>query len=64
MSGANSLSNSGVAITYHLFIDGDEVADTDLYGSGNAYTFSDVEVEAGKSVNVKVEAEIEAYGST
>ena len=32
--------------------------------SGAEESFSDVEIEAGKSVDVKVEAEVEAYGTT
>lgn len=63
MSGTNALENSGVKITWHLFIDGEEVADTTSFGSGNYEPFSDVELKAGESVRVKVEAEVEAYGS-
>lgn len=63
MSGVNNLT--GVKVTWHLFIDGEEVADTDaLTGANGEEPFSDVEIAAGKSVNVKVEAEVEAYGST
>ena len=53
---------SGNTITYYLSIDGEEVADTDMFNSEE--TFSDILVKAGKSVSVKLEAEIEAYGST
>ena len=64
MKGANDIT--GATITFHLYIDGEEVADVDTFGasSGDAYTFSDVEVKAWESVKVKVEAEVEAYGST
>jgi len=46
-------------ITFHLYIDGDEVdADTISEGEDTLEgTFSDVKVEAGKSVKVKVTAE-------
>ena len=56
-------------VTFYLFIDGEEVADTDVINTGsnvktvNAESFSDVRVKAGESVKVKVEAEIEAYGT-
>ena len=63
MSGTNALANSWVKVTWHLFIDGEEVADTSSFGSGNYEPFSDVELKAGESVNVKLEAEVEAYGS-
>ena len=53
---------NGNAITYYLSIDGEEVADTDLFGQEE--TFSDILVKAGKTVSVKLEAEVEAYGST
>lgn len=48
-------------ITFYVFVDGEEIGDTDQFGSGNNENFSDVLVEAGKSVKVKVEAEVEAY---
>ena len=44
-------------ITFYLYIDGEEVADADL---NSEEMFSDVLIEAGESVKVKVEAEIEA----
>jgi hypothetical protein len=56
-----------------LFVDGEEVADTDTVNTGAVYSgknlsnslkidsFSDVRVKAGESVKVKVEAEVEAY---
>jgi hypothetical protein len=47
-----------------LFVNGEEVADTDTFGSGNEESFSDVELKAGETANIKVEAEVEAYGST
>ena len=50
-------------VTFYVSIDGEEVGDTNAYGSGNKENFSDVLVEAGKSVKVKVEAEVEAYNS-
>jgi hypothetical protein len=46
-----------------LFIDGDEVADTDNV-AGQEEAFSDVRVKADATVKVKVEAEVEAYGLT
>ena len=55
--------------TFYLFIDWEEVADTDVINTGsdvktvNAESFSDIRVKAGESVKVKVEAEIEAYGT-
>ena len=51
------------SITFYVSIDGEEVGDTDKFGSGNNENFSDVKVEAGKSVKVKVEAEVETYAS-
>ena len=53
---------SGNTITYYLSIDGEEVADTDMFNSKE--DFADILVKAGKSVSVKLEAEVEAYGST
>ena len=50
-------------VTFYVSIDGEEVGDTNAYGSGNKENFSDILVEAGKSVKVKVEAEVEAYNS-
>ena len=57
---------NGHKVTFYLFVDGEEVADTDVFATSDTdttkdETFSDVRVEAGKSVNVKVEAEVEAY---
>jgi hypothetical protein len=37
---------NGVTITYHLYINGEEVADTDTYGSGSEEIFDDVVVDA------------------
>ena len=62
IDGANPLN--GVTITYHLYINGEEVADTDSYGSGSEEIFDDVVVDAWKSVDVVVKAEAEAYGAT
>ena len=62
IDGANPLN--GVTITYHLYINGDEVADTDSYGSGSEEIFDDIVVDAWKSVDVVVKAEAEAYGAT
>jgi len=65
------ISEAKNKITFYLFIDGEEVADTDTINVGNddvktakTESFSDVRVEAGKSVKVKVEAEVEAYAET
>ena len=46
-------------VTFYLSVDGEEVADTDTLNSEES--FSDVRVNAGESVKVKVEAEVEAY---
>jgi hypothetical protein len=64
MSGSNPLN--GVKITYNLYLGDDEdpVASVDAYGSGAEEIFNDVEVEPGKSIKVKVVAEVEAYGDT
>ena len=62
IDGANPLN--GVTITYHLYINGEEVADTDTYGSGSEEIFDDIVVDAWKSVDVVVKAEAEAYGAT
>ena len=43
--------------TFYLFLDGEEVANADL---GEDQSFSNVLVKAGESVNVKVEAEVDA----
>ena len=56
-------ANDKNVVTFYVSIDGEEVGDTDQLGSGNNENFSDVLVEAGKSVKVKVEAEVEAYTS-
>lgn len=64
MSGTIADDLSGNKVTYFLSIDGEEVADTDNYGSGNKEDFSDIKIKAGESVKVKVEAEVEAYGNT
>lgn len=48
--------------TFYLFIDGEEVGDTNTFGSEES--FSDVRIKAGESVKVKVEAEVEAYDTT
>ena len=52
--------SAGNDVTFYLFIDGDEVTDLD---AGVEETFSEVLVKAGESVSVKVEAEVEAYGT-
>ena len=53
--------NADNKVTFYLLIDGEEVADAKLWTDGKASdTFSDVEVEAGKSVKVVVEAEVNA----
>ncbi len=62
MSGAANPDK--VKVTYYLYINDDEVASVDAYGSGAEEMFDDVEVKAGESVNVRVVAEVEAYGYT
>jgi hypothetical protein len=47
-------------ITFYLFVNGEEVADADL--NEKEVSFSDVRVADGKSVSIKLEAEIDAYG--
>ena len=48
-------------ITFYVLIDGEEVADAKLWADLKASdTFSEVEVEAGKSVKITVEAEVNA----
>ena len=54
-------------VTFYLFIDGEEVADTDAISTSSSIkdeAFSDVRVKADSTVKVKVEAEVEAYGTT
>ena len=46
-----------------MFIDDEEVADTSALGSGNEEAFSNVRVNADETVKIKVEAEVEAYGT-
>ncbi len=46
---------TGADVTFYLYVDGEEVATMD---PNKEETFSDVAVEAGESVKVKVEAEI------
>jgi len=48
-------------VTFYLFVDWEEVADTNTLGQEES--FSDVLVKAGDSVKVKVEAEVEAYST-
>lgn len=62
MSGAANPDK--VKITYYLYVDGEEVASVDAYGQKAEETFDDIEVKAGKSVDIKVVAEVEAYGNT
>ena len=51
-------------VTFYVYIDGEEVATVDTFtGSNIEESFSNVKVKAGESVKVKVEAEVEAYGS-
>ena len=63
IDGTKPDNNGENVVTFYVSIDGEEVGDTDQLGSGNNENFSDVLVEAGKSVKVKVEAEVEAYAS-
>jgi len=63
IDGSKPSNNGENVVTFYVSIDGEEVGDTDQLGSGNNENFSDVLVEAGKSVKVKVEAEVEAYAS-
>ncbi len=64
MSGAANPDK--VKITYYLYVDGsdDYVASVDAYGPKAEETFDDIEVKAGKSVDIRVVAEVEAYGNT
>jgi hypothetical protein len=52
------------SITFHVYIDGDEVATIDVDGPQTTWTddkdFSEVVVDAGKSVDVRVEADVYA----
>ena len=61
-TGATTLDSKN-KVTFYLFIDGEEVADTDNI-AGQEESFSDVRVKADATVKVKVEAEVEAYGQT
>ena len=63
IDGTKPANNGENEVTFYVSIDGEEVGDTSDLGSGNKENFSDVLVEAGKSVKVKVEAEVEAYTS-
>ena len=63
IDGSKPSNNGENVVTFYVSIDGEEVGDTSDLGSGNKENFSDVLVEAGKSVKVKVEAEVEAYAS-
>ena len=63
IDGTKPANNGENVVTFYVSVDGEEVGDTDQLGSGNNENFSDVLVEAGKSVKVKVEAEVEAYAS-
>jgi hypothetical protein len=47
-----------------LFVDGDEVADAKLSGTGASTTFTNVELGANESVKVKLEAEVDAKTDT
>ena len=64
MSGAANPDK--VKVTYYVYLNGEEeyVAAVDSYGTGGEEIFDDVLVEAWKSVDVRVEAEVEAYGNT
>ena len=57
--------NTGT-ITFYLSIDGDEVADAQISDTTNTggSTFSSYEIDAGKSVKVVLEAEIDAKSGT
>jgi hypothetical protein len=61
MSGAKGVEES---IAYHLYLDGEEVAYTEAYGTTAEEIFDDVEVRAGESIKVRVEAEVEAGTAT
>jgi len=61
MSGAANPNK--VKITYTLFVNDKEITSTDGYGSGAQEMFDDIKVRAGESVDVRVVAEVEAYGS-
>ena len=63
IDGSVPANNGSNVVTFYVSVDGEEVGDTTQLGSGNKENFSDVKVEAGKSVKVKVEAEVEAYVS-
>ena len=52
---------AGHDVTFYLYLEGNEVASTDSLGSDNEEWFKDVVVEAGKSINVRVRAVVEAY---
>ena len=58
ISGDTALADNDV--TFYVSIDGQEVTSVE---PGEEDTFSDVLVKAGKSVKVKIEAEVEAYGA-
>jgi len=61
IAGTENALGASNTVTFYLFIDGEEVADTDVLNQDES--FSDVRVKAGESVKVKVEAEVEAYGA-
>ena len=63
IDGTKPSNNGENVVTFYVSIDGEAVGDTDQLGSGNNENFSEIKVEAGKSVKVKVEAEVEAYVS-
>jgi hypothetical protein len=57
-------SLSDYDLTFYVFVDGEEVGNTDAFGESNSELFKTITVAAGKSVPVKVEAEVSAYGTT
>jgi hypothetical protein len=64
VSGPAAGTVTGADITFYLFVDGDEVADAKLNGTGATTTFTNIELDANESVKVKLEAEVDAKNDT
>jgi hypothetical protein len=61
-----SISTNTGTVTFYLSVDGDEIADTQVANATNTggSTFTNYEIDAGKTVKVVLEAEVDAKNGT